>query len=204
MIFVDTPMPARRESEYCPAIRFSMMAATTANRLLNSADEPMTAICLMISQVGLNCLIVRRRDVFFRMYGEISRMKLMTFEMAVASEAPATPMAGIPSPPKMKMGSRMQLMMPPMPMPSMERKECPSDLRHWFSTKFAAMKGANGSEELKEAEKAIKLLGGKVYDIKSLKIEGAGERNIIIIEKISHTVTKYPRPSAQIAKNPIK
>ncbi|MCR4615007.1 MAG: 16S rRNA (guanine(527)-N(7))-methyltransferase RsmG [Clostridiales bacterium] len=69
---------------------------------------------------------------------------------------------------------------------------------------FAAMKGAGAGEEIAEAKTAIKLLGGKISEIKSLKIEGAGERNIIIIEKISHTATKYPRSSAQIAKNPIR
>ena len=69
---------------------------------------------------------------------------------------------------------------------------------------FAAMKGANAEEELKDAKAAVKLLGGRISGIKSLILEDAGERNIIIIEKISHTATKYPRPSAQIAKNPIK
>lgn len=69
---------------------------------------------------------------------------------------------------------------------------------------FAAMKGANAEAELAEAETAIRLLGGRISGIKSLEIEGAGERNMIIVEKISHTATKYPRPSAQIAKNPIK
>lgn len=69
--------------------------------------------------------------------------------------------------------------------------------------KFVAMKSAKAPEELELARNAISLLGGKVTDIKSLTLSDGGERNIIIIEKISHIPPKYPRVSAQIAKKPL-
>ena len=65
-------------------------------------------------------------------------MKLTTLEMAVARDAPATPI----SKPKMKLGSSTQLRMPPKPMPIMDRVALPSLRRHWFMTKLQAMKGA--------------------------------------------------------------
>ena len=67
--------------------------------------------------------------------------KLTSLEMAVARDAPFTPMFSS----KMKMGSRKQLRMPPKPMPTMDSSALPSARRHWFITKFAAMKGATSS-----------------------------------------------------------
>ena len=69
---------------------------------------------------------------------------------------------------------------------------------------FCAMKGSKGSEELAEAEGAVRLLGGEVSEKKLLRLEYLGERTLISIKKISHTPTKYPRPSAQISKKPLK
>ena len=69
---------------------------------------------------------------------------------------------------------------------------------------FIAMKSVKTDEEIDEAEKAIELLGGKIDRIHSFQLGDAGERTLIIIKKISHTPPKYPRPSAKIAKQPIK
>ncbi len=69
---------------------------------------------------------------------------------------------------------------------------------------FVAMKSAKAEEEIAEAKKAIKLLGGEISDIKSFNLLAYGERNIINVKKISSTPAKYPRPSAKMAKNPIK
>ena len=69
---------------------------------------------------------------------------------------------------------------------------------------FIAMKSVKTDEEISEAEKAITLLGGKIEKIHSFELGDAGERTLIIIKKISHTPSKYPRPSAKIAKQPIK
>lgn len=68
---------------------------------------------------------------------------------------------------------------------------------------FVSMKSAKAQEEIEGAKKAIDILGGEISGIKSFELEEAGERNIIITKKISHTSTKYPRPSAKIAKNPL-
>lgn len=68
---------------------------------------------------------------------------------------------------------------------------------------FAPMKSSKTNEELENARSAIRLLGGKIKEIKSFDIENCGERHIIITEKISQTPPKYPRASAQISKKPL-
>ncbi|MBQ7837997.1 MAG: 16S rRNA (guanine(527)-N(7))-methyltransferase RsmG [Clostridia bacterium] len=68
---------------------------------------------------------------------------------------------------------------------------------------FVAMKAAKAQEEIEGAKAAIKLLGGKIIDEKSFTLSDGGERNLIIIKKISHVPPKYPRVSAQIAKKPL-
>lgn len=70
--------------------------------------------------------------------------------------------------------------------------------------KFVPMKGAKAEEEISDAEKAIKLFGGKIEGKKTFALFDAGERTIINIKKLSPTPVKYPRPSAKMAKNPIK
>ena len=62
---------------------------------------------------------------------------------------------------------------------------------------------AKAQEEIDGAKAAIKLLGGKIIEEKSFRLSDGGERNIIIIKKISHVPPKYPRVSAQIAKKPL-
>lgn len=68
---------------------------------------------------------------------------------------------------------------------------------------FAPMKAAKTEEETVAAKSAIKLLGGRIKEIKQLNIENCGERCIVITEKISQTPPKYPRASAQISKKPL-
>lgn len=70
--------------------------------------------------------------------------------------------------------------------------------------RFISLKAAKAQEEIDGAKKAIKLLGGKISKTESFELLDAGERNIIIIEKLSSTNSKYPRPSAKIAKNPLE
>lgn len=69
---------------------------------------------------------------------------------------------------------------------------------------FISMKSAKAEEEIAEGKNAIKILGGNIKEKKTFEIDEAGERTIILIEKISSTPAKYPRPSAKIAKNPLK
>ena len=70
--------------------------------------------------------------------------------------------------------------------------------------KAICMKGPNYEEELKEAEKAINILGGKIERIENLLISGEIERNIIIISKIKSTPNKYPRGQGKPLREPIK
>ena len=69
---------------------------------------------------------------------------------------------------------------------------------------FISMKSAKADEEIEEGKKAITVLGGRIKEKKTFNLEDAGERTVILIEKYSSTPAKYPRPSAKMAKNPIK
>ncbi len=69
---------------------------------------------------------------------------------------------------------------------------------------FISMKSARADEEIEEGKKAVSVLGGKITEKKTFELEDAGERTVILIKKISSTPAGYPRPSAKIAKNPIK
>lgn len=68
---------------------------------------------------------------------------------------------------------------------------------------FAALKAQGAEEELAGAARAIEALGGSAQEIKRYTLPDSSERAIIIIKKISHTPTNYPRPSAKIAKAPL-
>lgn len=69
---------------------------------------------------------------------------------------------------------------------------------------FISMKSAESNEEIGEAKKAIGILGGKIEDDIVFDLVENMPRRIIKIKKNSQTPTKYPRPSAQIAKKPLK
>lgn len=71
--------------------------------------------------------------------------------------------------------------------------------------KFVALKGFEIEEELDEAKKAIKILGGEIEKVikYSLPDEENSKRSMIIIKKISQTPTKYPRMSAKMKKQPL-
>ena len=69
---------------------------------------------------------------------------------------------------------------------------------------FIPMKSAKAQEEITEGKKAIHVLGGQIIKQDTFDLLDCGERTIINVKKISSTPAKYPRPSAKIAKNPIK
>ena len=69
--------------------------------------------------------------------------------------------------------------------------------------KFVAMK-ASVTDEIEEAQGAIRLLGGKFKEIKEFSLPDGSERRLVVIKKISQTPPKYPRASAQIAKKALK
>lgn len=66
---------------------------------------------------------------------------------------------------------------------------------------FVSYKG-DADEELKEAEKAIRILGGKLKGSYVYDLDGA-KRTLIKIEKIKSTELKYPRGNGKERKNPL-
>lgn len=71
--------------------------------------------------------------------------------------------------------------------------------------KFIAMKGPAVSEEINESRKAIGMLGGNLEEVIEVNIEDSDlKHNLVIIEKIKHTPTQYPRKAGMATKKPIK
>lgn len=69
---------------------------------------------------------------------------------------------------------------------------------------FIAYKGPNVKEDIIDGERAINELGGKIKDIKQIKLPIIdGVRNLVVIEKITHTPLKYPRKPGIPEKKPI-
>lgn len=69
---------------------------------------------------------------------------------------------------------------------------------------FVPMKSAKTQEEIADGKKSIHVMGGEIIKVDTFDLLDCGERTIINVKKISPTPAKYPRPSAKIAKNPIK
>lgn len=69
--------------------------------------------------------------------------------------------------------------------------------------KCICMKGPNIDDEVNNAKNAIRELGGKIVKIDNFMLEN-NERNIVIIEKISSTKSKYPRKAGIPSKDPLK
>lgn len=66
-------------------------------------------------------------------------------------------------------------------------------------------KAGNISDELKEAEIAISVLGGEIISIIRHTLPGdAAERSLVVIKKTGPTPEKYPRRSGKPAKSPIR
>ena len=67
-----------------------------------------------------------------------------------------------------------------------------------------AYKGATADEELERAQKAIRILGGKVEQVFHYTLPGEEDkRAIIVIRKINDTPKAYPRGPKQIKSNPL-
>ena len=67
--------------------------------------------------------------------------------------------------------------------------------------KFIALKSVN--EEIKQADAAFKILGGKIRKISDYKITNGDSRRLVVIDKLSYTPTKYPRNPSMIKKKPL-
>ena len=69
--------------------------------------------------------------------------------------------------------------------------------------RFVAYKGDAG-EEIKEAENAVKVLGGEIEKVESYSLpDGGGKRTVIVIKKIKPTPAKYPRGRGLERKRPL-
>jgi 16S rRNA (guanine527-N7)-methyltransferase len=66
---------------------------------------------------------------------------------------------------------------------------------------FVSYKG-DALEEVKEANSAISILGGKLEQVKEYELDGA-KRALITIKKIKNTPIKYPRGNGKERKNPL-
>lgn len=69
---------------------------------------------------------------------------------------------------------------------------------------FIALKGENIEEELKNGEKAVKLLGGEIASVIKYVIPGTDiARSIVTIKKTSSTPAKYPRKAGTPSRKPL-
>lgn len=66
-----------------------------------------------------------------------------------------------------------------------------------------AYKGPEADKEAAEAEKAIRILGGRLARIQSVDLDGYAH-SIAVIEKVGETPAKYPRKAGTPAKTPIR
>lgn len=67
-----------------------------------------------------------------------------------------------------------------------------------------AQKGADIEAELKAAEEATRLLGGKLREVKALQLPGLREpRSLVLVEKVAPTPPKYPRRPGMPKKRPL-
>ncbi|RLK62667.1 16S rRNA (guanine(527)-N(7))-methyltransferase RsmG [Atopobacter sp. AH10] len=70
---------------------------------------------------------------------------------------------------------------------------------------FVAMKGSKGQEELEEAKKAIRLLGGETVTCLNFQLPTEeSQRDLIVIKKMKQTPKKYPRQAGKPNKSPIR
>ena len=67
------------------------------------------------------------------------------------------------------------------------------------------MKGSSIEEELETSKKAINVLGGKVSNVFEFDLPKTDiKRNLVIVDKINKTPSKYPRKPGMPSKEPIK
>ena len=69
---------------------------------------------------------------------------------------------------------------------------------------FISYKSGKVQEEAQQAEKAIKILGGRVKDIVYFNLPDSEiERSLVVIEKIKQTPNRYPRKAGTPLKEPL-
>lgn len=69
---------------------------------------------------------------------------------------------------------------------------------------FVSYKSGDVDEELKNAENALKILGGSVLCVEKFELpENGGLRSLVFIKKTAETPSKYPRKAGKPTKNPL-
>ena len=69
---------------------------------------------------------------------------------------------------------------------------------------FLAMKGPGADGEAASSERALKILGGRIVEIRSFLLPGTDmERNLVVVEKIAPTPKGYPRKSGKPSREPL-
>ena len=67
-----------------------------------------------------------------------------------------------------------------------------------------AFKGPDAEQEVQQSQKAIKVLGGEVIEIKQIVIPNTElQHKIVFIKKMQQTPIQYPRKAGKALKNPI-
>lgn len=67
-----------------------------------------------------------------------------------------------------------------------------------------AQKGESGPAEAQSAEKAMKLLGGKLRKLIPVNLPGvADDRYLLLVDKVAATPPKYPRAAGMATKTPL-
>ncbi|MCB0118552.1 MAG: 16S rRNA (guanine(527)-N(7))-methyltransferase RsmG [Anaerolineales bacterium] len=67
-----------------------------------------------------------------------------------------------------------------------------------------AQKGESGPAEAQSAEKAMKILGGKLKQLHPVHLPGvADDRYLVLVEKVAATPPKYPRKAGTPMKTPL-
>lgn len=70
--------------------------------------------------------------------------------------------------------------------------------------KFVSYKSGDVENEVKQAQKAISILGGKLVNVEKFVLTGTDlSRSFVIIEKVKHTPKQYPRKAGIPSKSPL-
>ena len=70
---------------------------------------------------------------------------------------------------------------------------------------FISYKSGDSDEEIRDAEFAVKVLGGKITDVDKFQLPGtAMGRSLVKIKKVKNPAGKYPRKAGTPAKLPLK
>ncbi|MDO4339705.1 MAG: 16S rRNA (guanine(527)-N(7))-methyltransferase RsmG [Eubacteriales bacterium] len=69
---------------------------------------------------------------------------------------------------------------------------------------FISYKSGKVQEEIRQAVKAVEILGGKIREIQYFNLPGSEiERSLVVIEKIKSTPARYPRKAGVPLKEPL-